>query len=131
MTTRILIADDEFGLADVVAEILTETGYEVAIAINGQLALTSIREKRPDLVLLDLMMPILDGMDVLRAMRADSDLAAVPVVMMTSLPEALPDDLPAQYQAVLRKPFTEEKLYATLQKVLKQKALPSDSGADS
>jgi DNA-binding response OmpR family regulator len=71
MTKRILIVDDEFGLADVVAEILTESGFDVAIAINGRLALSLVREHRPDLILLDVMMPILDGPATLRELRAE------------------------------------------------------------
>ena len=122
MTTRILIVDDEFGLADVVAEILVELGYDVGIAINGRLALDNMREQRPDLVLLDMMMPVLDGFEVLRAMRTDGGLADVPVVIMTSLPEVLDERAPAEYQAVLHKPFTEEKLRAVLQQLLGDKA---------
>jgi CheY-like chemotaxis protein len=118
MSIRILIVDDEFGLADVIAEILAETGYDVAIAINGKLGLLSVAEMMPDLVLLDMMMPVLDGPAMLRALRADPRYAEIPVVMMTSLPEALPADEVFLYQDVLHKPFTQEKLLSTLERVL-------------
>lgn len=117
MTKRILIVDDEFGIADIVAEILTEHGYATSIAINGRLALTSMAETRPDLVLLDVMMPVLDGPSTLLAMRADEALANVPVIMMTALPEALPKDR-SLYQAALQKPFSEEQLFAHIQKLI-------------
>jgi DNA-binding response OmpR family regulator len=117
MTKRILIVDDEFGIADIVAEILTEHGYEAPIAINGKLALENMRAQRPDLVLLDVMMPVLDGVGTLTAMRADPALADVPVVMMTALPEALPKDR-SLYQGALHKPFSEEDLFAWLTKLL-------------
>ena len=110
MTKRILIVDDEFGIADIVAEILTEHGYDTSIAINGQLALERMATERPDLVLLDVMMPVLDGLGTLKAMRADPALVAVPVIMMTALPEALPKDR-TLYQASLHKPFSEERLF--------------------
>ncbi|HEX5660878.1 MAG TPA: response regulator [Polyangiales bacterium] len=117
MTKRILIVDDEFGIADIVAEILTEHGHDAPIAINGKLALESMRAHRPDLVLLDVMMPVLDGVGTLTAMRADPALAEVPVVMMTALPEALPKDK-SLYQGALSKPFSEEDLFAWIEKLL-------------
>jgi len=117
MTKRILIVDDEFGIADIVAEILTEHGYSASIAINGRLALSSMAAHRPDLVLLDVMMPVLDGTATLLAMRADAALADVPVVMMSALPEALPKDR-SLYQAALPKPFTEEQLFAWIEKLI-------------
>jgi CheY-like chemotaxis protein len=118
MSFRVLIVDDEFGLADVIAEVLAEAGYDVAIAINGQLGLVSMDEVTPDLVLLDMMMPVVDGPAMLRAIRINPKYADVPVVMMTSLPEALPVGDASLYQAVLHKPFTQEKLLSTLQKLL-------------
>ena len=123
MSFRILIVDDEFGLADVIAEVLSEVGYDVAIAINGQLGLVSMSEVEPDLVLLDMMMPVLDGPAMLRAMRANPKYADIPVVMMTSLPEALPPADGVQYQGLLQKPFTQEKLLSMLQALLD---LPKD-----
>lgn len=107
----VVIVDDEFGLAELIAEVLAERGYETAIAINGELGLALLREKRPALVLLDLMMPVLDGSDMLRAMRADPELADIPVVIMTALPEAVPPEDAAAFDAVLQKPFTPEHLF--------------------
>jgi DNA-binding response OmpR family regulator len=117
MTKRILIVDDEFGIADIVAEILSEHGHDAPIAINGKLALESMRADRPDLVLLDVMMPVLDGLGVLKAMRADPALTDIPVVMMTALPEALPKDR-SLYQGAMNKPFSEEELFAWIEKLL-------------
>jgi len=117
MTKRILIVDDEFGIADIVAEILQEHGYDASIAINGKLALSNMAAHRPDLVLLDVMMPVLDGMGTLLAMRADGALADVPVIMMTALPEALPKDA-SLYQAALLKPFREEQLFEWIDKLI-------------
>jgi len=121
MKPSILIVDDEFGLADLIAELLTEAGYEVAIAINGLLALRILEEKRPDLVLADVMMPILDGTELLRRIKADPRLADIPVVMMTSLPEALPRDEPPLYAEALHKPFSAERLFSTVRRFLSSK----------
>jgi CheY-like chemotaxis protein len=107
----IVIVDDEFGLAELIAEVLAERGYATAIAINGELGLALLRERRPALVLLDLMMPVLDGSDMLKAMRSDPELATVPVVIMTALPEAVPTEDAASFEAVLQKPFTPDRLF--------------------
>jgi CheY-like chemotaxis protein len=106
-----VIVDDEFGLAELIAEVLAERGYATAIAINGELGLALLRERRPELVLLDLMMPVLDGSEMLTAMRADPELATVPVVIMTAMPEAVPAENAAAFNAVLQKPFTPERLF--------------------
>lgn len=110
----VVIVDDEFGLAELIAEVLAEKGYETAIAINGELGLALVRERRPDLVLLDLMMPVLNGTEMLREMKADPVLAPVPVVIMTALPEAAPASEGLAYEAVLQKPFTPERLFEVI-----------------
>lgn len=107
----VLIVDDEFGLAELLAEVLAERDYLTAIAINGELGLAMLRERRPDLVLLDLMMPVVTGGEMLRQMRADPALADIPVVLMTALPGAVPADGSSGHQAVLHKPFTPDQLF--------------------
>jgi CheY-like chemotaxis protein len=118
MSPRILIVDDEFGLAEVVAEMLQERGFETELAINGQLALDLITEKPPDIVLLDCMMPILDGTEVVRALRADPTTARVPIILMTALPHVVPPDVQASACALLRKPFSPADLFAALDRCL-------------
>ena len=109
----ILIVDDEFGLAEMLREMLREFGYEVVLAINGKLALEILREGRVDLVLTDMMMPVMDGAELATAMRSDDRYRATPIIMMTSLPTALyqPGRL---FDAVLRKPFTPDLLLETM-----------------
>jgi len=107
----ILIVDDEFGLAELIAELLGERGYTTAIAINGELGLALLGERRPDLVLLDLMMPVLSGLEMLHRMRADPEFSGIPVVIMTALPGAVQAEDASGYRAVLQKPFTPERLF--------------------
>ena len=114
MKKRVLIVDDEFGLADVVGEMLTESGYSVAIAINGRLGLQAIAKEHPHLVLLDVMMPVLDGVGVLGLLRAEPATAHIPVVMMTAMPHLPAAGDPPRYQALLRKPFTPDALFAAV-----------------
>src|SRR5688572_23469852 len=103
----ILIVEDEYGLAELLREVLTERGYEVALAINGRLALEILSERRVDIVLTDVMMPVMDGPELARAIREHEQHRTIPIVMMTSLPGAVPP-APDLYAAVLRKPFSPE-----------------------
>ncbi len=112
-TPSILIVEDEYGLAELLRDLLAELGYEVSLAINGQLALEVLRERRIDLVLTDAMMPVMDGAELARAMRADERHRRIPIVMMTSLRAAVPAT-PGLYEAVLRKPFTPDALLEVL-----------------
>ena len=114
----ILIVDDEFGLADVISDVLSENGYDTSIAINGELGLAAVREKKPDLVLLDVMMPILSGTEMLQQMKSDPAQSDIPVILMTALPEAVPKDPTCGFEAVLHKPFTPDKLFEVLRQVL-------------
>jgi len=113
----LLIVDDEFGLAEMLCEMLSEYGYEVSLAINGRLALDMLGEKKVDLVVTDMMMPVMDGVELATAMRSSETHRSTPIVMMTSLPSAIPRryDL---FDAILRKPFTPELLLKTLHSCL-------------
>ena len=120
MSQRILIVDDEFGLAEVVAEMLQERGYQTALAINGQVALDMVAEQAPDLLLLDCMMPILDGAAVVRSLRADPATARLPIILMSALPHVVPPDVEAHSRALLRKPFSPSDLFAAIDRCLKK-----------
>lgn len=118
MTQSVLIVDDEFGLADITADLLSEAGYDVALAINGQLGLDSLAVRRADIVITDLMMPVIGGPEMIRRMRADPKLAAIPTILMTALPEAVPTGDDGLHDAVLVKPFSRDELLATIHRLL-------------
>jgi len=101
----VLVVDDEFGIADLLADVLGEEGYRVATAASGRQALAQMRAERPDVVLLDFMMPGLNGAGVLKAMAAAPELAGIPVAMMSSLGESTIGGLCDGYAAFLLKPF--------------------------
>ena len=117
----VLIVDDEFGLAELISEVLGDKGYKTAIAINGEQGLALVRERAPDLVLVDLMMPLLTGPDMIRQMRADPGLAHIPVALMTALPEAVPHE-DALSDVVLQKPFTPERLFEVVAAKIRRRA---------
>ena len=110
----ILIVDDEFGLAEMLREMLREYGYEVTLANNGRLALDILKERRIDLVITDVMMPVMDGSELATVMRKSKAHRDIPIVMMTSLPSAWSQHREL-FDAVLRKPFTPALLMQTIQ----------------
>jgi CheY-like chemotaxis protein len=115
---KIVVIDDEFSLADVLAATLGDCGYEVHSVTNGAQGLEAIRERRPDLVLLDFMMPLLDGAGMLEVMRGDPSIAATPVIFMSSLPEPIVRARCDGYVAFLRKPFSFECLLTAVRSVV-------------
>lgn len=117
MKLYVLIVDDEFGLADITADLLVEHGYEASIEINGKLGLQSLQLRRADLVLTDLMMPIMDGPELIRRMRADPALADIPIILMTALPEAVGEQ--GQHDALIVKPYKIAELLALIEKLTK------------
>jgi CheY-like chemotaxis protein len=119
MPTRqsILIVDDEFGLAEMLREMLRDSGFEVTLAINGRLALEILEEGKVDLVLTDMMTPVMDGAELAAAMRSDHRYRNTPIIMMTSLPSAIPQSR-GLFDAVLRKPFTPDLLLETMSSCL-------------
>jgi CheY-like chemotaxis protein len=125
----ILIVDDEFGLAEILRDVLRDYGYEVVLAINGRLALDILDERDVDLVLTDLMMPVLDGIELASAMRHTDKHRRTPVVMMTSLPSTLPGH-GELFDAILRKPFSPELLLRTLRRCLEAPESASRNAAD-
>ena len=122
----VLIVDDEFGLADMLSEMLRDYGYDVTLAINGRLALDILGERRVDMVITDLMMPVMDGAELAAAMRSSDTLRDLPIILMTSLP-AVPRQTDL-YDAVLRKPFTPELLLSTMRDCFARRP---DTGGDN
>ena len=114
----IVVVDDEFGLADVLAATLVDIGYRVHTASNGVTGLEVMAQERPDLVLLDYMMPLLDGPGVLSAMRADPRLRDVPVIMVSAMPETVVRKRCNGYRSFLRKPFDFESLLSAVDSAL-------------
>jgi DNA-binding response OmpR family regulator len=114
----IVIVDDEFGLADVLTATLSDVGFRVLSAANGNQGLEVMAEDPPDLVILDYMMPLLDGAGVLKAMRADPKLAPVPVIMMSAVPESVVRAQCQGYALFLRKPFDFETLLSAVERVV-------------
>jgi CheY-like chemotaxis protein len=82
--SKLLIVDDEVAILEALTDILSVEGYEVTTAANGAEGLDHVRKDRPDLILLDLMMPVMDGQEMLRRLKEDPELRATPVVVMSA-----------------------------------------------
>ena len=115
----VLIVDDEYGLAEMTAELLAIRGHRAATANNGKLALASIDQQRPDVILADVMMPIMSGDELVRQLKRDPALRDIPVIMMSAAGfEELDADLRPLIKGFLQKPFTFDELMAQLQRAL-------------
>ena len=110
---RVLVVEDDVGTAEAIRAILEDEGYTVDMAANGREALARIALMRPDAILLDLMMPIMNGSETARALHADPATREIPLVVTTVSRQLIPQ-LDIAYTAMLEKPFVLETLLDTV-----------------
>ncbi|WP_260294615.1 response regulator [Sedimenticola hydrogenitrophicus] len=120
MSQHILIVDDEKNIAISVDYLLRREGYEVSVAHDGEEGLRRIRDDRPDLVLLDIMMPKLNGFEVCEAVRQDPELAGVRIVMLTAKGRDAEKEkgLALGADAYITKPFATRELVSQVKALL-------------
>ena len=120
MGDTILVVDDSKEIALISARMLTQRGFAVITACDGQEALDIVARQRPSCMLLDVMMPRMSGLDVLRALKADPATATIPVIMVTA--KTTDDDVLHGYQQgadyYITKPFTADQLLYGINLVL-------------
>ena len=123
MSARVLVVDDQPLNVKVLEAKLSSEYYEVISATDGAGALAAMREEKPDIVLLDIMMPGMDGFEVCRQMKADPSLVHIPVIVITALSEARDRvrGLEAGADDFLTKPINENALFARLRSLLRIK----------
>ena len=115
---NILIVDDEFGLAEALQALLTDEGYCVTTAVNGRQGLEKIVQSSPDLIIVDYMMPVMNGIAMLTAVNERDGLNDTPSILMSGVAEpSIPRDN-ARYSAYLRKPFELRELLALVKKLI-------------
>ncbi len=126
--TRVLVVEDDVAIARLIAFNLERAGYRVTVASDGDEALRRLRQSPPDLVVLDLLLPLRSGWQVLREMRAGRGrLATVPVLLVTALAcERLADDLPhLGAQGLLGKPFGVTELCRAARELIDARREPA------
>lgn len=130
MTQRILVVDDEPAVSDLLAYNLRKAHYDVVIAADGQEALKEARQSSPDLILLDLMIPEVDGLDVCRELRKTSD---VPIIMITARGEEIDRVVGLELGAddYVTKPFSVRELMARVKAVLRRAQSENTTSASS
>ena len=123
--TRILVVEDEVSFSDPLSYLLTKEGYEVAVAETGPDAITAFEGQGADLVLLDLMLPGLSGVDVCRAIRQRSN---VPVIMLTAKDEEIDKVVGLEIGAddYVTKPYSSRELLARIKAVLRRHQEPEE-----
>ena len=119
---KILVVDDEEDILNFLELVLRERGYEVATASSGYEALTRTQMEKPDLVLLDIMMPQMDGWEVLKLLRVDEATAKIPVAMLSARTEAKDRVQGLQEGAVdyICKPFSLQELLGKIETIFTQ-----------
>jgi DNA-binding response OmpR family regulator len=118
---KILLVEDTISLAENMADILRNQGFEVAIASNGKEAMTLLHNFKPDLILTDVFMPIMDGLQFTENLRTVSEYSQIPVIMLSA--HATAEDVRRGLQAganeYLKKPCTVEQLENSVRKLLR------------
>jgi DNA-binding response OmpR family regulator len=130
LTHKILVVEDEPDLLDLVVYNLRKEGFRALRAETGEKALELARDERPDLVLLDLMMPGLDGIEVCRRLRANDATADIPIVMVTARAEESDAVVGLSVGAddYVKKPFGVKELLARVRAVLRRAASGAEAG---
>ena len=120
MAYKILVVDDEPTIVRLMEFILARQGHEMIVAVNGEEALEKIKSQHPDLVLLDIMMPRIDGYEVAQRLRADPATAELPIIMLSA--KAQDEDIRKGVEVgvdeYITKPFTPDHLVQVVAKHL-------------
>ena len=122
MTQRILVVDDDRQIVRLIQSYLQQSGFTVLTAYDGEEALHVIRREKPDLVVLDLMLPKRDGLEITRLLRADERLAAIPILMLTARVEDVDKLIGLELGAddYLTKPFNSPEVVARVKAILRR-----------
>jgi two-component system cell cycle response regulator DivK len=115
---RVLLADDERLLHTVLGDVLEAYGYAVLHAMDGEQAVREARESRPDVILMDIMMPVMTGLEALEALKGDEETRGIPVVAITAdvLGRTREDMLHRGFDGYIPKPFTAGQLIGEIAK---------------
>jgi CheY-like chemotaxis protein len=120
---KILIVDDDVDLVQVMKGALESKLFEVIVAHNGKEGLQKVKDEKPDIVILDIMMPVMDGWAFAEQFNKDQVLAKTPVLALTSFSDSLGQPFPFQVSEYLQKPLKPRDLIAKVEEHLKKLGL--------
>jgi len=120
---KILLVDDDVDLVTVMRGALESKAYEVIVAYNGQEGLEKAKKEKPDLVVLDILMPVADGFIFADQFRKDPSLAKIPVLALTSFSESLGQPFAFDVSEYISKPIKPRDLVAKVEEFLKKTSL--------
>ena len=124
MSKRILVVEDQEDNRQTLRDLLGNAGYELAEAENGEEAIAAVARRRPDLILMDIQLPVMDGYEATRRIRTNPDLMAIPIIAVTSYALAGDEDkaLAAGCDGYVSKPYSPRQLLAKVRTYFAQVA---------
>ncbi|API59974.1 response regulator [Tardibacter chloracetimidivorans] len=114
----IVVADDEFLLAEMLADLLEDAGHEVLTASQGEAALRLVRERRPELVITDFMMPLMTGLELAEAIRDDPAVSDIPILLVSGAQGMIARERSDLFVDVLDKPYDNRVLIDLVARLL-------------
>ena len=123
MGQKVLVVDDEFEIRDVLSRFLTEEGYEIILASNGEEALELVERENPQVVLLDMLMPGIDGIETCKRLKENEKTRFIPVIMATALWDTLSEAIDAGAEDFVTKPFNLTELSHRVVSILRVRYL--------
>ena len=123
---KILFADDDVEIQEVVKSILTRAGYDTVIAKDGAEALRLAEETKPDLIVLDYVMPIMEGLEVCKALKANPKTSHIPIIMVTAYASEKENSLTAGAVDFITKPVDKADLLLRIKSILKVRHIKNE-----
>lgn len=123
---KILVADDEADIRQIMQSIIAKAGYEVILAEDGVQALNVAREQKPDLIVLDFLMPGLSGLEVCKALRKEPELKNIPVIIVTAYPNQKEEALKAGATDFMSKEADTVDILWRIQSALKVRSIDNE-----
>lgn len=129
---KVLLVDDEANIRTLVSFNLSKAGYETLEAGDGQAALALVHSHQPDLILLDLMLPGMDGLEVCRQLKGNKSTSSIPIIMLTAKSEEIDRVIGLELGAddYITKPFSQRELLARVKAVLRRVQLPANQKSE-
>jgi len=126
MADTVLVVDDEEYIRELLKTFLTEMGYEVIVASHGEEALDLAKEEGPQVIILDVKMPGIDGIETCKRLKSDEETRLIPVIVATALRETLPEVLDAGANDFVTKPFHLTEILTRVRSILRVKHLTDE-----